>query len=60
VSEASDDSEFRIAFPIEFIIRQTPLSLGSTNPTAKEKWKMTVPSVPMIVRQMALAGLGLG
>ncbi len=42
MSEASDDTEFRIAFPIEIIIGQTPLSLGSTNSLAKEKWKMTV------------------
>jgi len=42
MSEADDDSEFRVPYPLELIIEQTPVSAQTTNGTAKEVWKKTV------------------
>lgn len=38
----SDDSNFRIPFPLELVIGRTPLSAQAANPVAKEDWKVTV------------------
>lgn len=42
MSEADDDSEFRIAFPLEIVIGQTPVSLQADNKQAKANWQKTV------------------
>ena len=41
-SGADDDGAFRVPFPLELVIAQTPLSAQASNAQAKEEWKATV------------------
>lgn len=42
MSKVPDEEEFRIPFPLELVIGQTPLSAQASNSKAKEDWKQTV------------------
>jgi hypothetical protein len=42
VSEADEDSDFRIAFPLEIVIGQTPVSFQTDNKAAKANWQKIV------------------